>query len=57
MPRAIEPKALRQMDKLAELMADGCPSIIEAAYRMRVTQSWADRLWQRIRRQLGSQAR
>lgn len=46
----------RQMDKLAQLMADGCPSIVEAAYRMRLAQSSADRLWQLIRRGLGPQA-
>ena len=57
MARAIEPKTLRQMDRLADLMAEGCPSITEAARQMRLTQSRADQLWQRIRRQLGSQAK
>jgi hypothetical protein len=47
----------RQMDRIAELMAAGCPSIVEAAYRMRIPQSTADRAWQLVRRKLGKQAR
>lgn len=38
-------------------MADGCPSLIEAASRMRITIVEADRLWKRIKRDLGWQAR
>ncbi|MFG6284753.1 hypothetical protein [Sphingomonas sp. S6] len=56
MKRGIQPATLRQMDRLADLMADGCPSITEAAYRMRTTQQTADRCWQLIRRELGRQA-
>ncbi|MEE8610118.1 MAG: hypothetical protein V3V60_08525 [Sphingomonas aquatilis] len=56
MRRGIQPATLRQMDRLADLMADGCPSITEAAYRMRTTQQTADRCWQLIRRGLGKQA-
>lgn len=54
---AIQPTTRRQMDRLADLMADGCPSIVEAAYRMRIPQSTADRAWQLVRRELGKQAR
>lgn len=56
MRRGIQPATLRQMDRLADHMADGCPSITEAAYRMRITQQTADRCWQLIRRELGKQA-
>ena len=56
MPRTVDQNTLRQMDWLADLMADGCPTIVEAAYRMRITQTAADRMWQRVRRGLGSQA-
>lgn len=43
-------------DDLAEEMANGCPSISEAARRMRILQSRADQHWQAIRRDLGPQA-
>jgi hypothetical protein len=56
MKRGIQPATLRQMDRLADHMADGCPSITEAAYRMRIKQQTADRCWQLIRRELGKQA-
>jgi hypothetical protein len=50
--------ATRQlMDDLADLMAEGCPSISEAARRLGLGQSHADQLWQRIRKALGPQAR
>lgn len=54
---SIQPATRRQMDRLAEHMANDCPTIVEAAYRMRLPQSTADRLWQLIRRELGKQAR
>lgn len=42
-----------QRDALADLMADGCPSISEAARRMSLTQSRTDQHWQAIKRDLG----
>lgn len=45
-----------QMDRLADQMADGCPSISEAARRLGLTQSRTDQLWQRVRKGLGPQA-
>jgi DNA-binding MarR family transcriptional regulator len=50
-------KAQGQIAVLAELMAEGCASITDAAREMGVTRSWADQLWQRIRADLGEQAR
>lgn len=41
---------------LAELMANGCPSISQAARTLKITQSRADQHWQAIRRGLGEQA-
>lgn len=49
-------ETLAQMDRLADQMADGCPSISEAARRIGLSQSRADQLWQRIRKGLGAQA-
>lgn len=43
-------------DRLAEHMAEGCPSIIEAARRMRISVSTADEHWRKIRKRLGRQA-
>lgn len=40
-------------DDLAEQMANGCPSISEAARRMRITQIRADQHWQAIKSALG----
>lgn len=57
MVAAVSKNTLRTMDFLAEQMAEGCPSIAEAARRLGITQSWADQCWQRIRRGLGDQAR
>ena len=56
MARGPMPATVRHMDRMADLMADGCPSVTEAAYRMKLTQTEADRVWQRIRRSLGKQA-
>lgn len=47
---------LTPQDRLAEHMAEGCPSVMEAARRMKLTVTEADRLWKRIARGLGSQA-
>ncbi len=47
----------RRADKLADLMADGCPSFAEAAYRMRRTIGEVETLWSGICRELGRQAR
>lgn len=49
-------KTAVQMDQLADLMADGCPTIRDAAAIMELGKSRVDRLWQRIRAQLGWQA-
>jgi len=38
---------------LAELMANGCASISEAARTLKITQSRADQHWQAIKRGLG----
>lgn len=48
---------LTPIDKLAEHMANGCPSMIEAAHRMRLPIADVERLWTRIVRRLGAQAR
>lgn len=48
---------LTPIDKLAEHMANGCPSVIEAAHRMRLPIQDVERLWTRIIRRLGKQAR
>lgn len=47
---------LSPIDRLADHMAEGCPSVAEAARRMRIALSDADALWARIRRGLGRQA-
>jgi len=41
---------------IAQHMAEGCPSVVEAARRMRITLSDAERLWTRIRCAMGRQA-
>lgn len=56
-PFGTRAKAQGQIAELAELMAEGCPSIVTAAQEMGITRSWADQLWQRIRSDLGEQAR
>lgn len=48
---------LAKPDRLAEHMAEGCPSVGEAAYRMRLTAAEADRIWKGIVKTLGWQAR
>lgn len=45
-------KSRAARDALAELMADGCPSISEAARRLDIKQSRADQHWQAIRSEL-----
>lgn len=54
--RKVTAKASSEADALAALMAEGCPTVSEAARRLNLTQSRADQLWQRIRRDLGQQA-
>lgn len=49
-------KTEQQMDELAEIMAEGCGTIRDAAQMMGVGKSRVDRLWQRIRAGLGEQA-
>lgn len=56
-PFGTRAKAQGQIAVLAELMAEGCASIAGAAREMAITRSWADQLWQRIRSELGEQAR
>lgn len=48
---------LAPIDRLAEHMANGCPSVIEAARRMRMPIQDVEQLWTRIVRNLGTQAR
>ena len=48
---------LAPIDRLAEHMANGCPSVMEAAHRMRLPIADVERLWTRIVRALGRQAR
>lgn len=50
-------KTKEQISVLAEKMAEGCASIVVAAAEMGITRSWGDQLWQRIRADLGEQAR
>ncbi len=45
------------IERLAEHMAGGCPSVIEAARRMKITVAAAEKLWRRVCRDLGPQAR
>jgi hypothetical protein len=52
----ISAKSRAEMDTLADLMAEGCPSIAEAARRLGTSQTRTDQHWQRIRRDLGEQA-
>lgn len=54
---ALAPRKVRQMDKLAQHMADGSPSLTDAAYRMKVAQADVEALWAAIRRGLGWQGR
>jgi len=51
------PKRLTPIERLAEHRAEGCPTVIEAAHRMRLPIQDAERLWTRIVRSLGAQAR
>lgn len=44
------------MTDIAEEMANGCPSVAEAARRMRLSQTYAAKLWSRIVAELGPQA-
>ncbi len=48
---------LTPIDRLAEHMANGCPSIVEAARLMRLPIQDVERLCTRVVRGLGSQAR
>ena len=56
MPLQPLPRTLARMDELADLMADGCPTISEAARRMGMRQPRVHELWQRICKGLGPQA-
>lgn len=49
--------SIARMDKLADLMADGCPTLTDAAYRRRMPVQLVERLWKLIRQGLGDQAR
>ena len=52
----VQRTTVEQMNALADLMADGVATIVGAARLLGVSQSRADQLWQRIRRELGPQA-
>ena len=43
-------------ERLCDQMADGCPSLSEAAYRLRLPVAEAEKLWRRVCRDLGVQA-
>lgn len=45
------------MDRLADEMANGCPSIAQAGRRLNFAPAHTDYLWRRIRAGLGAQAR
>lgn len=51
------PSTARRMDALAQVMADGCPTLGEAAGRLGLDRTTVGRLWKRIREGLGEQAR
>lgn len=57
MATVAEKPRLDKPDRLAEQMADGCPSLVEAAHRLRLSVTDADRMWKGIVRKLGWQAR
>ena len=46
----------RQVDRLADLMAEGCPNLVAAAHRMRLPVARVEALWRGIRAKLGWQA-
>jgi len=52
-PLRVRDDAAQARDDLAELMAEGCPSVSEAARRMGVSQKRADLYWQAIKDGLG----
>lgn len=52
----VRDEAAQARTDLAELMAEGCPTVREAARRMRLSNKRADIHWQAIRRGLGPQA-
>ncbi len=54
---AVPKLRLAKPDRLAEHMAEGCPSIVEAAHRMRLSTVDVNRVWKDIVRALGPQAR
>lgn len=57
MPRTETPATIAMRDSLAQLMAQGCPTVAEAGRCLGISQTEADRHWQRIKRDLGPQAR
>jgi hypothetical protein len=56
MSRPISQEAISQKTDIAQMMADGCPSIRQAGERLGINRSQADRLWKRICADLGWQA-
>lgn len=50
-------KSHRDKSEIADLIAEGCPSIRQAGETIGIGRSQADRLWKRICRDLGWQAR
>lgn len=55
MVAVVSHKTRLTMDALAELVANGS-TISGAGLTLGLTQSYADQLWQRIKRELGAQA-
>lgn len=55
-PWRVRDEAAQARTDLAELMAEGCPSVREAARQLRMSFKRADIHWQAIRRGLGEQA-
>lgn len=51
--RRVTDESRQARDDIAEEMANGCPSVAEAARRLRISQSRADQHWQAIKDGLG----
>jgi hypothetical protein len=51
----VDVSALAPIDALAELLAEGCPTVPAAAKRLGVSISTAQRMWRRICDRLGAQ--
>jgi hypothetical protein len=49
--------ARHNRDRLADMMADGCPTLVKAFATLGIPRSTGARYWRRICRDLGAQAR